>query len=131
MKSRLKAKEWLCRSRSNLARARLGKATDEILYEDICFDAQQPVEKALKSVCVMHNIRFNRAHDIAYLIDLLDSAGIKLPQKLQRAKLLTNYAVETRYPGDYIPVDKTMYEEALEIAENILIWVENFLEMTK
>lgn len=79
---RLRAKEWLLRAKSNIARARLGKASDDILYEDICFDAQQSVEKALKSICVMHNIIFNKAHDISYLIDLLDTAGIILPQKL-------------------------------------------------
>ncbi|QWR78976.1 HEPN domain-containing protein [Candidatus Magnetomonas plexicatena] len=128
MKNTLKAREWLKRAKSNLARARLGKVSDEILYEDICFDAQQAVEKALKAVCVINEINFNRAHDISYLIDLLDTANIKLPKRLHRAKLLTNYAVETRYPGDYMQIDKDMYEDALKIAEMVLKWVDDNLE---
>ncbi len=32
---------WLGRAESNLARARLGRQSEDILYEDICFDAQQ------------------------------------------------------------------------------------------
>jgi len=31
--------EWLKRARSNLERARAEKISDEILYEDLCFDA--------------------------------------------------------------------------------------------
>jgi len=41
---------WLRHSRSNLARAESGRMTPEILYEDLCFDAQQAAEKALKDV---------------------------------------------------------------------------------
>jgi len=29
-----------------------------------------------------------------------------VPENLQNAKILTGYAVETRYPGDYEPVAK-------------------------
>jgi HEPN domain-containing protein len=39
--------DWLRRARSNLARASTAK-TDEIMWEDLCFDAQQAAEKALK-----------------------------------------------------------------------------------
>ncbi len=41
---------WLGRAESNLARARLGRQSEDILYEDICFDAQQAAEKALKGL---------------------------------------------------------------------------------
>jgi HEPN domain-containing protein len=38
---------------------------------------------------------------------------------------LTGYAVESRYPGDYEPVDETEYIKSVEIAENVLKWVES------
>src|SRR6266702_1719074 len=41
-------REWLNRARSNLARAR-AKIPDAYL-EDLCFDAQQAAEKAIKAV---------------------------------------------------------------------------------
>ena len=36
-------REWLRRARSNLARASQGQTTPDVLFEDTCFDAQQPV----------------------------------------------------------------------------------------
>jgi len=30
---------WFQRAKSNLARAKLGRQTSDILYEDLCFDA--------------------------------------------------------------------------------------------
>lgn len=37
-------KLWLEKARSSLAKAALGRQTPDILYEDLCFDAQQSVE---------------------------------------------------------------------------------------
>jgi HEPN domain-containing protein len=38
------ANTWLKRAKSNMARAKAGRVSSEILYEDLCFDAQQAVE---------------------------------------------------------------------------------------
>lgn len=128
MKNLQRAREWLKRAKSNLARAKVGRISEDILYEDLCFDAQQAVEKALKALCIIHGIKFSKVHDIAYLMELLEKGNIKIPKRLQRAKILTDYAVETRYPGDYIPVDEDMYKDALKLAERIVSWVEKMLE---
>ena len=50
MRNLERAKEWLKRAKSNLARAKAGKVSEDILYEDLCFDAQQAAEKALKAL---------------------------------------------------------------------------------
>jgi HEPN domain-containing protein len=71
MKNLEGAKKWLQRAKSNMARAKAGRVAPEVLYEDLCFDSQQAVEKALKSVCILHEIIFPKTHDIAYLIELL------------------------------------------------------------
>lgn len=67
-----KAVEWLRRAKSNLACAKTGKISQDVLYEDLCFNAQQAVEKALKSLCIVHGIVFPRTHDISYIIELLE-----------------------------------------------------------
>jgi len=41
MKNPERVIDWLKRAKSNIARARIGAVSDEILYEDLCFDAQQ------------------------------------------------------------------------------------------
>ncbi len=47
-----------------------------------------------------------------------------MPENLQNAKILISYAVETRYPGDYEPVDEEDLRKAIEIAKKVLKWVE-------
>jgi hypothetical protein len=37
---------------------------------------------------------------------------------------LTDYAVQTRYPGDYTPITKKEYERAVELAKLTVDWVE-------
>ncbi len=120
-----KAVEWLRRAKSNLACAKTGKILQDVLYEDLCFNAQQAVEKALKSLCIVHGIVFPRTHDISYLIELLERGNVHISEKIYKSKILTDYAVETRYPGDYEPVDKEEYEQAVEIAKTAVSWIED------
>ena len=124
MKNTEKAGEWIKRAKSNLARAKVGQASPEILYEDLCFDAQQAVEKALKSLCIVCGVVFERSHDISYLIGLLEAGNIDVSGAVQQSKLLTNYAIQTRYPGEYEPLDEADYQEAVAIAERVVNWVE-------
>jgi len=60
--------EWLRRARSNLARARADRGLPEVLYEDLCFDAQQAVEKCLKALLVYRQAPFPKTHAIADLL---------------------------------------------------------------
>lgn len=128
MKNLDKANGWLQRAKSNMARAKAGRVSPDILYEDLCYDAQQAVEKAFKSVCIIHEIVFPKTHDIAYLIELLEKGGVEVPENLQNAKILTGYAVETRYPGDYEPVDEEDLRKAIEIAKEVLKWVKKEMD---
>ncbi len=128
MKNLEKANEWLQRAKSNMARAKAGRVSPDILYEDLCYDAQQAVEKAFKSVCIIHEIVFPKTHDIAYLIELLEKGGVEMPENLQNAKILTGYAVETRYPGDYEPVVEEDLRKAIEIAKEVLKWAKKEMD---
>ena len=61
-------KEWMRRASGNLARAEAGKMEDRFLFEDLCYDAQQTAEKALKALCISQNISFPWTHSIAELL---------------------------------------------------------------
>lgn len=128
MKRTEKVLEWMMRARSNLARAKMGKVSPDIIYEDLCFDAQQAVEKSLKALCIFNEILFPKTHDISYLMELLENNGVKIPKGLQKAKILTSYAVETRYPGDYGFIEESKYLESLDLAEKVLTWVESMIQ---
>ena len=89
--------DWLRHANSDLALAR-SRRTAEILPETLCFHAQQAVEKALKAVLLSKIITPPRTHNIRTLLDLLP-ARIEVPEHVEEAAILTEYAVMSRYPS--------------------------------
>ena len=69
--------------------------------EDLCFEAQQAAEKAIKAVMMKRNIEFPYVHDLGRLLTLLEQAGEGVPPAVAKAGELTPYAVDTRYPGTF------------------------------
>lgn len=118
-------REWLNRARSNLARAR--SEIEGVYLEDLCFDAQQAAEKAIKAVLVHEKTRFPYVHDLAELLTLVEQAGQTIPEFVKQAARLTRYAVVTRYPGFAEPVSHEEYKEAMTIAEAVVRWAEGVL----
>lgn len=118
--------QWLRRARSNLIRAQQQKP-EGVLWEDVCLDAQQAAEKALKALSSHLGIRFRRVHDIAELLTSLESGGVNLPAPVRVAAGLTPYAVETRYPGWYPPVTAEEAREAVQTAEIVVTWVTSLI----
>lgn len=88
------------------------------MYNELCFHAQQAVEKSLKAVLLATGIEFRRVHSIAYLISLLPPA-LELPDEITEAAGLTNYAVIYRYPGDYEDITDEVYQDAVRVARAI------------
>lgn len=115
-------REWLNRARSNLSRARA--RIPEVYLEDLCFDAQQAAEKAIKALLVKKGVDFPYVHDIAYLLTLIEEAGVHIPGPVRSAEDLTRYAVVTRYPGASEPVAESHYRDALRSAEAVVRWAE-------
>jgi HEPN domain-containing protein len=66
-------KEWLRRARSNLARAK--NRIPEVCLEDLCFDAQQAAEKAVKAVCIHRRVVFPFTHELARLLTVQRRGG--------------------------------------------------------
>lgn len=127
MKNKEFVMEWLRRAKSNLEIARIGKINDDILYEDLCFDCQQSVEKAIKALLISVDKKFPPVHSIARLLELVSETKIEIPREVHRAINLTDYAVKTRYPGGRESVTKEEYGEALITAESVYHWVSNRL----
>lgn len=128
MKNKDIISEWLKRARSNLERARAEKISDVILYEDLCFDTQQAVEKSLKALLVRLDKPFPKTHSIGMLLKLIEETGIEIPDDINRSKILTDYAVDTRYPGMYEPVSEEEYKEALNLALGAFEWADKIIK---
>jgi HEPN domain-containing protein len=116
----------LGRARSNLAQAKA--EAPGIYLEDLCFDAQQAAEKAIKAVLLHRGVGFPYIHDLAELLRLLEQAGQQIPPEVRVAGDLGQYATETRYPSTSEPVGREEYREALAIAEAVVRWAEERLE---
>lgn len=117
---------WMMHAESSLIRGRVGFGVAGIILEDLCFDAQQAAEKALKALLVTRSVRFPKTHALAELLTLLDRSGVAIPEKVQRATELTTYAVRTRYPGGPRVIDDD-YQAAMTIAQDVLTWVKREL----
>jgi HEPN domain-containing protein len=118
--------EWLRRARGNLARARQPKPA-EGFWEDLCFDAQQAAEKAVKAVLVCRQVDFPKTHQIGELLVLLRQAGHDAPETVWQAQPLSNYAVSTRYPSPEEPVTEDEWRDAVAIAEQVVRWAESMI----
>lgn len=119
--------EWLNHAMSDLALARLGVEADDVLPEQVCFHAQQAVEKAVKSVLLYHRIRFPLIHDLEALIGIARHEGLALPAWADDVAMLTPYAVETRYPGRWEDFQETEVAGALQMAHQAIEWARSLL----
>jgi hypothetical protein len=71
---------------------------DEDIPDDgLGFHAQQAVEKMLKAVLARNEVSYERTHNIAYLLALLDGASIPKPEQADDLPNLSPWAAELRY----------------------------------
>jgi len=123
-------REWLNRAHSNLAIAR-SRADTSVYLEDLCFNAQQAAEKALKAVCILHHIEYPYIHDLAALVTIIMGNGVCVPDHVKEAAKLTRFAITTRYPHFLSPVKEEEYRRAVAIAEGVVTWCESEIGNTR
>ena len=114
---------WIERAKSSMELAQ-AKIIRYIHYEDLCFQLQQAAEKALKGLLIYYGFEPEYTHNIEILLKELKDFT-KIPENIKEAAQLTNYAVQTRYPGEYDEITKEEYENGIKIANICLDWVEN------
>ena len=121
-------KEWILRAKSNLEFAKKVESKDffinggYIFIEEACFELQQSVEKSIKALMINYKIQIPKTHSISELIARLEENKVNVPENIKLAKILTEYAVETRYPNFEEPLNEDDFKEALEIAEKVHNW---------
>ncbi len=117
-----RAAMWLRDAESDLALASV-KKTPKIRYEHLCFHAQQAAEKAVKAVLLAYGVSPSRTHDLAFIIDSLP-VDVSLPPSLLLLPVLTKYAVQHRYPGQDLPVNRRDHKQALAMASETVAWAQ-------
>ena len=99
----------------------------EIYLEDLCFQAQQAAEKAIKAVLIDRGIEFPHVHDLSRLVSILELSGEAIPEEVRQAGDLTDYATTTRYPGVAEPVTEEEYAAAVGAARAVVQWADERL----
>jgi HEPN domain-containing protein len=112
-------RQWVVKAENDLKNAtHTLKLGADCPTDTVCFHAQQCVEKYLKALLVFEGKDVSRTHHISELMRLLP-ATIRPDLSPQEQELLTDYAVSTRYPGDYEAIPLAEAKRAVQIARRV------------
>ena len=94
------ALRWLRFASEDLDVARRLLGDDQAAPRHVCWLAQQAAEKALKAALMLDAVEFPFTHDLDALRNLLPAAWTVRTAHADLAEL-TEWGVESRYPGDW------------------------------
>ena len=94
------ARRWLRFANEDLGVARRLLRDDRVAARHVCWLSQQAAEKALKAALTLDEVVFPFSHDLDALRNLLPAAWTVRTTPADLAEL-TEWGVESRYPGDW------------------------------
>jgi HEPN domain-containing protein len=118
------AGRWLRYAQEDLRTAQvLLRDPATLIPRHACGLAQQAAEKAIKALLVRHQIDFPRTHDLDLLWSKLPAAAraVVSPEALAE---LSEWAVESRYPGDWPDADEVDARAAVDAAAAVCAQIE-------
>jgi HEPN domain-containing protein len=102
--------EWVAKAEGDYTSAlRELRARKNPNYDSACFHAQQCAEKYLKGMLQVWQAPFPKTHDLAKLLDLCVSRHQEWEIFREALKMLTQYAVVFRYPGESATKDEAKH----------------------
>ena len=91
--------EWLAKADEDFSVAMGLLRRRKLPANSICFHCQQAAEKAIKALLQKRKTRFGRIHDLEKMLRLLGNSAGPVALLKDDLKLLSDYAVRYRYPG--------------------------------
>lgn len=85
----------------------------------VCFLSQQMAEKCLKGLLIFYKKLPPKVHDLVRLEALVAEYAPEIKNLEEELKLLTDFYIEARYPGDYPEFHWGDAEEAFQAATDI------------
>ena len=121
--------EWVSKAENDFQAAKyLLEAGDASVLDAVCFHSQQCVEKYLKAILVAHSMLVCKTHDIERLCKSLPEPNQMINEMtLQQMRWLSAFAADSRYPGDWDPIETQEATQALDLAHHIREAVRNVL----
>jgi HEPN domain-containing protein len=111
--------QWLTKADRDFVAAQILLQSDPFVLAIVGFLAQQAAEKYLKAYLVWKQIEFPKTHNIGALLVLISKANEELAAELMPARILSDYAVESRYPGDLPELSKEDASAAIKLSESV------------
>ncbi len=120
-------RQWIDRAEEDLKNAEHTLTLQEgCPVGTVCFHAQQCTEKYLKALLLFHAVLFPRTHDLVRLCNLVPPE-FRPAIEMKSLVVLNRYAIESRYPGDWDPIDRREATDAVAIARNVRCMVRRIL----
>lgn len=116
-------KQWLLKANEDLLVVNKLTEFEIVATSSVCFHCQQAVEKFLKAFLIANGVDIKKTHNIEFLLS--ECSDIDIDFDKIDPKELSDFGVDTRYPGDiYIP-DESETLEYKKLAFEIKDFVEN------
>jgi len=94
-------RDWVAKAEGDyLVATQIMRRRKNRVLDAACFHAQQCAEKYFKARLAEAAIAFPKTHDLVVLLNLLGKVEPLWSSLLPAAQVLTDYAVDFRYPGD-------------------------------
>ena len=119
--------EWIQKVEEDYNAAKWLQQSPNHVHNSICFHAQQCIEKYLKAWLQEANIRFSKTHNLQELLNLILPTLPDWHHWQPDFKIITAYAVISRYPGDSATPDNTQH--AMHICDEVRQAVRAYLEL--
>jgi HEPN domain-containing protein len=114
------ALRWLMKAENDLKAVKHLLTFADAPTDVISFHCQQSVEKYLKSYLTLADVRVKRTHDLATILYLCIEEDADFKElDTEEISNLTFYAVEIRYPEEYIELTIGEVEELYETARKV------------
>lgn len=101
--------EWIEKAEEDYNMAQLAQQASRPFHNSICFHAQQCIEKYLKAWLQEANIPVPRTHNLEEFLALILPALPAWSHWQPDFKRITEYAVNSRYPGESATADDTQH----------------------
>jgi len=110
---------WFAKGEKDLRLGEIALAKDPDLADASCFHAQQCAEKCLKGFLIHSGRSLDKTHDLVKVLTACTKVDSEFTQWLDPCRILSAYAVEPRYPDDFVEYTREDAAEALDLARQI------------
>ena len=119
---------WVEKADEDLKYAKVSLDENLGFYPQICFLLHQAVEKYFKAYIIANELDFQKIHDLGRLIKICGQKDNEFNQYFDKITDLNTYYIETRYPDFEVLVNESQAENALNLAEQISVFVKQKIE---